>query len=103
MKEYFLAPSKPKTLEVLVYKLQAIAHPYLYNKALRSYIYIYTRLIERFAPIFYLNCEQVLFVYILKRRRKYLNGFLKKITDFQEFKFVYKIKNLHIFFNLYYS
>ena len=41
MKQYFLAPLKPKTLEVLVYKLQAIAHPYLYNKALRSYIYIY--------------------------------------------------------------
>ena len=27
-----------------------------------------TRLLGRFAPIFYLNCEHVLFVYILKQR-----------------------------------
>ena len=46
-----------------------------------------TRLLGRFAPIFYLNCEHVLFVNILKQRRK-------KFPDFQEFKFFYKIKNL---------
>ena len=30
----------------------------------------YCRLLGSFAPIFYLNCEHVLFVYILKQRRK---------------------------------
>ena len=54
-----------------------------------------TRLLGRFAPIFYLNCEHVLFVYILKQRRKKCCGFKKKIfADFQEFKFFYKIKSL---------
>ena len=54
-----------------------------------------TRLLERLAPIFYLNCEHVLFVYILKQRRKIFCGFLKKqLADFKEFKFFYKIKNL---------
>ena len=28
-----------------------------------------TRLLERFAPIFYLNCEHYLFVYILKQKQ----------------------------------
>jgi len=51
-----------------------------------STIYI-TRNSRRFAPIFYLNCEHVLFVYILKQRRK-------KIADFQEFKFFTKLKTL---------
>ena len=32
--------------------------------------YYITRHLRRFAPIFYLNCEHVLFVYILKQRRK---------------------------------
>ena len=40
--------------------------------------YTYTRLLGCFAPIFYLNCEHVLFVYILKQRRKRFCGFLKK-------------------------
>ena len=46
-----------------------------------------TRLLGRFAPIFYLNCEHVLFVYILKQGRKKFCGFKKKIADFQEFIF----------------
>ena len=37
--------------------------------------YIYTRLLGRFAPILYLNCEHILFVYILKQRRKKFCGF----------------------------
>ena len=43
-----------------------------------------TRLLGRFAPIFYLNCEHVLFVYILKQRR---NNFadLKKTHLFLSF------------------
>ena len=57
-------------------------------------IFIDTRLLGRFAPIFYLNCEHVVFVYILKQRRKKFCGFKKKFADFQEFKFFYKIKNL---------
>jgi len=50
--------------------------------------------IENTAPIFYLNCEHVLFVYILKQRKKNFRIFKKKFADFQEFKFFYKIKNL---------
>ena len=42
------------------------------------YIYIYTRLLGRFAPIFYLNCEHVLFVYVLKQRKKIFADFIKK-------------------------
>ena len=49
---------------------------------------------ENTAPIFYLNCEHVLFVYILKQRRKFFADYKKKFADFQEFKFFYKIKNL---------
>jgi len=51
---------------------------------------INTRLLGRFTPIFYLNCEHVLFVYILKQRRKKFCGFLKKNLK-------------HIFLNFYYS
>jgi len=48
----------------------------LFNRYLSMQI---TRRLGRFAPIFYLNCEHVLFVYILKqRRKKKLCGFLKK-------------------------
>ena len=50
-------------------------------------------LLGRFAPSFYLNFEYVLYVYILKQRRKKFCGFKKKFADFQEF-FFYKIKNL---------
>jgi len=35
-------------------------------------------LLGRFAPIFYLNCEHVFFVYILKLRRKKFCGIKKK-------------------------
>ena len=55
-------------------------------------IYIYTRFLGRFAPIFYLNCEHVLFVYILKQSRKNLRIFKKKFADFQEFFFFTKLK-----------
>jgi len=36
----------------------------------------------------------LLFVYILKQRRKDFADFKKQIADFQEFNFFYKIKNL---------
>ena len=52
-----------------------------------------TRLLGRFAPIFYLNCEHVLFVYILKQSRKKFRGFLKKNSRiFKIFKNFTKIK-----------
>jgi len=38
----------------------------------------FTRLLGRFTPIFYLNCEHVLFVYILKQRRKNFADLKKK-------------------------
>ena len=54
---------------------------------------IYTRLIGRFAPIFYLNCEHVLFVYILKQRIK---NFFLKLKTFKTHFFLFVIihKNL---------
>ena len=42
------------------------------------YIY-YTRLLGRFALIFYFNCEHVLFVYIVKQNKK-ICGFQQKIS-----------------------
>jgi len=45
------------------------------------------RLVGRFAPIFYLNCEHVLFVYILKQRRKKCCGFKNKIRGFSRINF----------------
>ena len=56
-------------------------------------IFMKTRLLGRFAPIFYLNCEHVLFVYILKQRRKKFRGFFKKnLRIFKILKFFTKIK-----------
>ena len=53
-----------------------------------------TRLLGRFAPIFYLNCEHVLFVYILKQSKKKISRiFKKKFADFKDLKFFTKIKN----------
>ena len=47
--------------------------------------YTSTRLLERFAPIFYFNCEHFLSAYIVKNNEKSC-GFLKKILDFQHLK-----------------
>ena len=58
-----------------------------------------TRLLGRFAPIFYLNCEHVHFVYILKQSRKKFRGFLKKIREFSRFyNFLQKKNFKHNFF-----
>ena len=86
----------------LTYKLHGCI---FYIKRFSSRKIYRTRLLGRFTPIFYLNCEHVLFIYILKQSRKKFRGFLKKkFPDFQEFKF-YKIKNLKntFFKNLYHS
>ena len=37
-----------------------------------------TRLLGRFAPIFYLNCENILFVYMLKQNKQQICGFHEK-------------------------
>ena len=47
---------------------------------------------------FYLNCEHVLLVYILKQRRKKFCGFKKKFADFQEFKLFTKLKTFKTHF-----
>ena len=52
------------------------------NQFFKLEMYFITRLLGRFAPIFHLNCEHVLFVYILKQRRKKCCGCLKKIRGF---------------------
>jgi len=49
-----------------------------------------TRLLGRFAPIFYLNCEHVIFVYISKQRRKKFCGFLKKNSAQKPLKLVWR-------------
>ena len=48
--------------------------------ALRFTNLLITRLLRRFSPIFYLNCERVLFVYILKQKRKKVPGLHEKIS-----------------------
>jgi len=75
-----------------VYWIQTNIHPDKLN--------LYkTRLLGRFSPIFYLNCEHVLFVYILKQRRRKFCGFKRK---FQELKFFTKLKTFKtLFFNFY--
>jgi len=56
--------------------------------------FIYTRLLGPFAPIFYLNCEHVLFVYIFKQWGKnFADLKKKKLANFQEFNF-FKLKTL---------
>ena len=39
-----------------------------------------TRFLGRLAPIFYLNCKHVLFLYILKQKQKKVRKFHEKIS-----------------------
>ena len=55
-----------KILSLVRYKLQHLLN------------LVMSRLLGRFAPIFYLNCERVLFDYILKQRRRKFCEFYKK-------------------------
>jgi len=75
------------------------------NQTNRDYYFIYilkilrallSRLLGRFAPIFYLNREHVLFVYILKQRR---TNFLSYISHVQSLAYI--IKEFSIFYFLY--
>ena len=71
-----------------------------------NYNLFITRLLGRFAPIFHLNCEHVLIVYILKQSRKKFRGFLKKNSRiFKILIFFYKNKKLlnTNFLNFYHS
>ena len=49
-----------------------------YFKVCFVFIYIYTRLLGRFAPIFYLNCEHVLFCVHFKTKKKKISRIFKK-------------------------
>ena len=51
-----------------------------------------TRLLGRFAPIFYFNCEHVLFVYIVKQNKKSSRILTKKKWIFKIFKKLMKIE-----------
>ena len=69
-----------------------IIQPWLspsFKAKIRTHLF-YIRLLGRFAPIFYLNCEHDLFVCILKQRRKIFCGLSKKKSRI--------FKNLNFFF-----
>ena len=53
---------------------------YLKFKALRALL---SSLRGRFAPIFLISCEHVLFVYIVKQNKNNSRIFTKKLADFQ--------------------
>ena len=58
-----------------------------------------TRLLGRFAPIFYLNCKHVIFAYILKQGGKKFCGFLKKNSwIFKNLNFSTKLKTFKTYF-----
>ena len=49
------------------------------------FVLLQIRILWRFAPIFYFNCEHFLFVYIVKQKR--ISQILsKKLLDFQNFQ-----------------
>ena len=48
-----------------------------------NYLFL-TRLLGRFAPIFYFNCEHFLFVYIVKQKQKNSVDLLIKIRVFSK-------------------
>ena len=48
-----------------------------------TYASTYTRLLGRFALIFYFNFKHFLFVYIVKQKQKKLADFIKNFVDFE--------------------
>ena len=73
----------------------------LFNRILNKYtqfknrislLFYHTRLLGRFAPIFYFICEHVLFMYIVKQKLKKFRGFKKRhfvnFKNFQKSNFV---------------
>ena len=54
--------------------------------------YTYARLLGRCAPIFYFNCDNVLFVYIVKQNKKKSRISSKHFMDFQNFNSLMKLK-----------
>ncbi len=73
---------EPTAAKVLAAAEQTKSEAMIEQQVVPFLDFIITRLLGRFAPIFYLNCEHVLFVYILKQRRKKFCGFKKKIRKF---------------------
>jgi len=69
-----LGPIGSAVLTFIGYK-QTKRHPCRQAKN----IYIYTRLLERFASIYYFNCGHVLFAYIVKqtKNKQIIRGFSK--------------------------
>jgi len=63
-----------------------------FNMQLVSYysLWLYPRLLARFAPIFYFNCEHVLFVFIVKQNE--FADFKKNFRGFSKFKKLMKIE-----------
>ena len=53
-------------------------------KTNRQAKFIHTRLLERFVPIFYFICENVLFVYIVKQDKTKVRGSHKKNCGFSK-------------------
>ena len=65
---------------------------YIFSKILKNQKFmalraLFSRLLGRFAPIFYLNCEYVIFVYILKQRRKNIEDLKKNSRIFKNLIF----------------
>jgi len=90
-RDYFVSHESPESKsnkefklmsEIVLYRIYSLITLTIYIYSVKKWIYFNnwtcTRLLGRFALIFYLNCEHVLFVYILKQRRKKFCGFLKK-------------------------
>ena len=68
---------------------RVIYYSYINFKALCTLL---SRILGRFAPIFYFNCKHVLFVYI-ENKTKNFGDFLKKIENFQNFQNILQKKN----------
>ena len=52
-----------------------------------------TRLLWRFAPIFYFNCEHVLIVILKNKEKKFADFIKKRLRIFKILRFFTKIKN----------
>ena len=76
-----------KFIEIWNHKIQGImkSRNTLNYEIMELWNYRITRLLRCFAPIFYLNCEHVLFVYIWKQKQKKLCGFHEKFRGFRKF------------------
>ena len=56
--------------------------------AKNQFLFTLTRLLGRFVPMFYLNCEHVLYVYIVKQNKNNSRIFTKNLVDFDGDKYL---------------